>query len=282
MWVVMAIISLTTVPPRFAALPEVLASLLSQSHVIEEIRVYIPKTYRRFPQWSGEVPQIPPQVRLIQVEEDFGPASKVLHAVKDLKGTSTPILFCDDDRIYPIGWAEGLLQAHKEKPSCCVAVHGRHLHEIIPIDPSPLSGRRAKVGKQYFDPVYRWQRTVQRLRQLRMTPVGEKPLRGLVPRAGYTEILLGYAGALVLPDFFDSAVFDIPDDVWMVDDIWLSGHLARRRIPIWLHKRQSVCLRAKNDPVVALRNSVFDGTDRDGSNKRAIAYFQNTYGIWRG
>ena len=277
----MAIISLTTVPPRFHALGEVLDSLVMQTAKIEEIRLYIPKRYRRFPDWAGDLPRIASEVRLLQVDDDFGPASKVVHAVDDLNGTSTPIIFCDDDRIYPPNWAEGLLQAHNEQRSCCVAVHGRHLHEIIPIEPLPLSGRRAEVGKQYFDPTYRWKRTIQRLVQMRSKPIGQKPFRGLVARSGFTDVLLGYAGALVLPDFFDAAVFDIPDDIWMVDDIWLSGHLARRKVPIWLPKRQRVCLRAKNDTVDALRNSVFDGNDRDASNKRAIAYFQDTYGVWR-
>lgn len=278
----MAIISLTSIPPRFEALPEVCESLLDQSADIDEIRIYIPKTYRRFPQWNGEIPTVPTGIRLIRVDDDLGPASKVLHAVQDLQGTSTPILFCDDDRIYPSTWAGGLLRAHKEKPSCCVAVHGRHLHDIIPTKPLPLIGRRAKIGKKHFDPLYRWQRTMQRLRQLRMTPIGEKPFRGRVVRSGYTEILLGYAGALVLPEFFDAAVFDIPNDVWMVDDIWLSGHLARRRVPIWLPKRQRPGLRSKNKTVEALLHCVFDGVDRDGSNKRAISYFQDTYSVWGG
>ncbi|SMX33363.1 hypothetical protein MAA8898_00450 [Maliponia aquimaris] len=85
----------------------------------------------------------------------------------------------------------------------------------------------------------------------------------------------------MLPHFVDEAFFDIPDDIWMVDDIWLSGHLARRGIPIWLPARQEICKRASNDGVHALRECVFDGADRDGSNVRAISYFQDTYGVWR-
>lgn len=224
---------------------------------------------------------VPASVNLIEVEDDFGPASKVLHAAQDLKGTSTPILFCDDDRLYPATWADGLLRSHAVNTSSCIAVHGRHLHEIVDSAPLSLPGPRAKVGKEFFDPAYRWKRTLQRVKQMRATPIGDKPFRGLVARAGYTEIMLGYAGALVLPDFFDDAFFDIPDDVWMVDDIWLSGHMARREVPIWLPKRLSVCQRASNDPVEALRNSSFKGADRDGSNKRAISYFQDTYGVWR-
>ncbi|MEQ5869629.1 glycosyltransferase family 2 protein [Sagittula sp. NFXS13] len=277
----MAIISLTSIPARFSGLPETLASLLRQTVEVDEIRLHIPQAYRRFPDWDGTLPDVPKGVRVIRTEDDLGPASKALHAVRDLKGTSTPILFCDDDRIYPQGWAKGLLKAHAEKPDCCIAVYGRHLHKILKTEPLPLPGPRAKVGKEYFDPAYRWERTLQRLRERRATPLGPRPSRRPVAQPGYSEVLLGYAGVLVLPEFFDETAFDIPHDVWMVDDIWLSGQLARRNVPIWLPKRQPVCLRATNDPVAALRDSVFDGADRDCSNRRAIAYFQQTYGIWQ-
>ncbi len=277
----MAIISLTSIPPRFAGLPDVLNSLITQSADIEEVRLYLPKSYKRFPEWGGAIPNVPSAVRVIRVEQDFGPASKVLHAARDLRGTSTPILFCDDDRIYPENWAEGLLRAHRSKPNCCIALHGRHLHQIIPGPPLSLAGQRAIVDTKYFDPIYRWQRSVQKLRKLCGASIGPKPPRGLVPRSGYSEILLGYAGVLVLPDFFDDQAFDIPDDIWMVDDIWLSGNLARLGIPIWLPQKQKICRKAGNDPVDALRDKIFAGDDRDHSNRKAIRYFQEHHGVWK-
>ncbi len=276
----MTIISLTSIPSRFEKLQKTLETLCQQGPSVEEIRVYIPKSYRRFPDWNGQLPSVPPQVNLIRVDDDFGPASKVLHVADELKGTNTPIVFCDDDRLYPIGWAEKLLQAHNEKPECCIATHGRHLNDIVSGPPLGQRHRRAKVGKEYFDPRYRLLRTIQRLREFKLTPTGPRPFRGLVAQAGQTEILLGYAGVLVTSRFFDDAFYDIPDDLWMVDDIWLSGHFARRNIPVWLPKRIPVCLKAETDTVDALRNSIFNGDDRMASNKRAIKYFQEKYGVW--
>ncbi|MGH1412132.1 MAG: glycosyltransferase family A protein [Pelagimonas sp.] len=277
----MTVISLTSIPSRFGGLHKTLGTLLQQGPGVEEIRIYIPKSYRRFPDWNGETPSVPPQVNIIRVDDDFGPASKVLHVADDLKGEDTPIIFCDDDRLYPVGWAQKLLRAHKERPDHCIATHGRHLYDIVSEPPLELRHKRAKVGKEFFDPKYRFLRTVQRLRELKFSPTGQRPSRGLVAQAGQTEILLGYAGVLVTSDFFDEAFYDIPDDLWMVDDIWLSGHMARQKIPVWLPKRVPVCLRSENDPVDALRNSVFNGEDRMSSNRFGIQYFQDKYGVWK-
>jgi len=276
----MTIISLTSIPPRFAGLAPVLRSLLDQTAPIDEIRVYIPKRYRRRPEWSGQRPDLPAGVRLVVVDDDLGPASKVLHAARDLSGCDVPILFCDDDRIYPRTWARGLLAAHAERRGECVAAIGRHLSADG--SGTPCATRpRAKVGKQRFDPYYRFRRLRQQWSERRFRTAGEKPSRRSVLRAGYVDFLQGYAGAVMRPDFVDEAFYDIPDDIWMVDDIWLSGHLARRNIPIWVPRRQEICRRAANAPIEALRTSVFNDSDRDGSNHRAISYFQESYGIWR-
>ncbi|WP_157772643.1 glycosyltransferase family 2 protein [Pseudoponticoccus marisrubri] len=277
----MPIISLTSIPPRFHGLSAVVESLLCQTANIEEIRIYIPSAYRRFPDWSKTLPAVPDGINVVRVADDLGPASKVLHASQDLSATSTPILFCDDDRIYPPDWATGLLDAHATRPNECVAAIGRQVTDVM-AEAVPLHQRnRAKVGKQYFDPRYRLQRIGQQWREKRLRTRGEKPARRLVARSGYVDLLQGYAGAVMLPHFVDEAWYDIPDDIWMVDDIWLSGHLARRNIPIWLPKRQEICKRAPNDAIQALRNCVFDEAGRDASNRRAISYFQETYGIWR-
>lgn len=277
----MAIISLTSIPPRFSGLGPVLDSLLAQSAKIDEIRLYIPRRYKRFPDWNGCLPDLPHGVHLIRAEDDFGPASKVLNAAMDLAGQETPILFCDDDRLYPEGWARGLLDGHAMRPGDCIATVGRHLSELFPDNPPCFNGtRRALIGKHYVDPYYRYQRLRQQWREGRLATVGPKPARRLVARAGHTEILLGYAGALILPRFVDAAFFDIPEDVWMVDDIWLSGNLARRRIPIYLPKRLEICRKAANDTVQALRDCQFSGVGRDGSNRRAVRFFQHTHGVW--
>ena len=47
------IISLSTIPSRFDKIGPTLESLLAQSAKIDEIRIYIPKSYLRFPEYDG-------------------------------------------------------------------------------------------------------------------------------------------------------------------------------------------------------------------------------------
>ena len=55
----MTVISLSSIPPRFGTLGGVLKSLVAQSAPLTEIRLNIPKTYRRFPQDSFSMPDVP-------------------------------------------------------------------------------------------------------------------------------------------------------------------------------------------------------------------------------
>jgi hypothetical protein len=55
-----------------------------------------------------------------------------------------------------------------------------------------------------------------------------------------------------------TAAFDIPDLLWTVDDIWLSGQLAVNGVPI-----RKI-------------------TDHEQANRACIRHFQREYGIWSG
>lgn len=275
----MAIISLSSIPPRFQGIQDTLETLLRQRRKVDEIRLYIPKCYRRFPDWDGVPPKVDPRIRVLRTDEDFGPATKILPAADSLRGTQTPILFCDDDRLYPEDWSDGLLDAHDPRKRRCIAVCGRHVGQIVPGARDPGITRRAVLGRP-FDLRYRLHRMGQQLAERRLRPAAEKPPRPKVRRAGRTEILLGYGGAVVRPDFFDAAVFDVPEGIGMVDDIWLSGHLARLGVEIWLPRGLRVCTRSRNDPTAPLRGAVFDGHARDALNRKAVRHFQDTYGLW--
>ncbi|MGR3529078.1 MAG: glycosyltransferase family 2 protein, partial [Sulfitobacter sp.] len=95
----MMVISLSSIPPRFGTLGVVLRSLVAQSAPLTEIRLNIPKAYRRFPQDSFSMPDVPDGVRIAVVDEDLGPATKVLPTLLDHAGTQMPIIFGDDDRV---------------------------------------------------------------------------------------------------------------------------------------------------------------------------------------
>ena len=84
---------------------------------------------------------------------------------------------------------------------------------------------------------------------------------------------------MIRPRMFDSDVFDIPEKIWAVDDIWLSGMLAKNGRKIWLNTRNNSVSVKDNDGADALAFSVLDGMDRSQANQYAIKYFGEKYGI---
>jgi len=101
--------------------------------------------------------------------------------------------------------------------------------------------------------------------------------------SGYVDILEGWGGVLVRPHFFTDAAFDIPDILWTVDDIWLSGQLALNNVPIWLNADGDIRTKGNSDEVrdASLRKLVYKGHDRSAANNLCIDYFRENYQIWR-
>ncbi|MBS8226763.1 hypothetical protein [Vannielia litorea] len=75
--------SLSSIPSRSESLGPALEALVAQDVSVEKVILYIPKVYRRFPDYAGDLPSVPAGVEIRQPEEDFGAASKVLHALRD-------------------------------------------------------------------------------------------------------------------------------------------------------------------------------------------------------
>ncbi|MBC6407356.1 MAG: glycosyltransferase [Rhodobacteraceae bacterium] len=277
----MAIISLSSIPPRFDKLAPTLASLLAQTAPIEEVRLYIPRRFKRFPEYDGALPKVAAGVRVIAVEEDFGPASKVLHAARELQNGDAPILFCDDDHIYAPQWAAALLEAHRHHPHACIAGAGCHFGRYARGYRPADKDKRARYANRRFAPRYRWARLKQHWQERRLRTRGPKPVfQGRVKRAGYTDMLAGHGGALIRPSFVDGAFYRIPDHLWMDDDIWLSGHLTRKGIPIFQPEGMATPIMTQNNHVAALKHAFFYGRGQKASKRHAIAWFQRTYGIW--
>lgn len=268
------VITLTSIPPRFDKIGPTLRDLLNQTADIAEIRLYISRKYRRFPDVIVEPPQVPKGIKVCMTDEDFGPATKILPAVKEFQGQDVDLLFCDDDQPYDSGWAQRFVDARKERPHCCIVERGydleyrpkNHSYQINR-DPKwhPRAKRRVK-GINY------------RLRRL-MRLFASKP--SPYTESGYIDILEGYGGVMVKPEFFPPEVFDIPDILWTVDDPWLSGHLTRNNVPIWLFSNGQNWRRPYgahfNDRLGAL---VYKDHGRLDADSASIDYFRETYGIW--
>ncbi|MDF0596170.1 glycosyltransferase family 2 protein [Psychromarinibacter halotolerans] len=276
----MTIISLSSIPSRFDKLEPTLTCLLRQDAQIDAIQLHIPWKYRRFPDWDGVLPDVPKGVEIVRVEEDLGPATKVLFAAQAHRGQDVDIILCDDDRRYKPHWAQTYIDARRDHPDCCLAIAG---FEADRYGQSQMKNRiqpRAKRRSRGMD----WGFQLKMAWEFLFPPVERKylrePTRRLFRQSGYVDCFEGFAGAMVRPEFFDDEAFDIPPVVWTVDDVWLSGHLARMNVPIWIIAGQHDTQHTPAGISDALYMAEIEGADRDEANKRCIAYLRDTYGIW--
>jgi len=268
------IISFSTIPPRFPFLKESLKSLVAQQ-AADEIRLYIPKAYRRFPEYNGELPDVPEGVKICQIEEDLGPATKILPACKEFRGQDVQILFCDDDGIFPSGWAKRLFDIQLKKSDQAVATWGRPIGDYVLNYVPARRGTYANQIRLEHDIRYRAERVLQKI-------FGYIPLRRPIRSSGYADVFFGVCGVVVRPDFFDDEAFNIPDVAWMVDDVWLSAQLARKDIPLYCPSRFPCPRSSDAEEQDSLLDLEFQGSGRQELNRKAAQYCQEKYGIWKG
>jgi len=266
------ILSLTTIPPRFFNVGENLKGLLSQNANIDSINLYIPKHYKRFKYDEHELPILPTGINLRMVETDYGPATKILPAVQEYQGQDVMILFGDDDKVYDPNWAQRFVNAAAEHPEHVICEEGGHISMPNYAAIDWISNRKPQSQFIKKDLRYRAKRA--------MTFGTWKPSKAI--SSGYVDILEGWGGVLVRPEFFDKLSFEIPDLLWTVDDVWLSGCLERRSVPIWLNVKDKLRATDNSNEVkeAALRKYVHNGYDRIAANRACIKYFQEHYGIW--
>lgn len=266
------IISLTSIPPRFPELRPVLESLLQQG--ADEVRLTLPLRYRRFPEWDGGLPLVPPGVRICRAEKDYGPATKILPAAYDLRGEAVQILFCDDDCDVPRGWARRLFRIQARRPDQAVAVYVRPAEGYVKGSVVAHGDRAYQLPVRYDIP-YRASRLAHKLFG---TPLARR--RPFV-LPGYGEIFFGVGGVVIRPDFFDDVAFDIPELAVPVDDVWLSAMLARRGVRIYCPWMAALPRETQASQVEALLSTTFADTGRQKLNRAAARYCQDTFGVWK-
>lgn len=281
------VISLSTIPPRFGAIGPTLQSLLAQQSRPEAVQLYIPQAYRRFPQWGGALPSVPEGVTIVRAEADLGPATKILPAARAWHGQEVELLYGDDDQFYPPDWAASFLKLCLAHPGAAVCGAATSLDRIAPGLPSFAPGPRAVLAERpQRQPLWRLRKGLATARAGLGLGAADPDLQPGYPKlrkSGHVDIAEGFMGVAVRPEFFDDEAFAIPPVVWTVDDVWLSGHLARRGVPIWADRALNLA-RAFNQvertfPLYAAR---IDGVDRPAANVTALYHMRATYGIWGG
>jgi hypothetical protein len=268
------IVSLTTIPPRFPHLPRKLASLLKQSVPASAIELYIPKAYRRFP---GEVPKLPPLpegVTVVTVDRDFGPGTKLLPALEKWHGQDVDILICDDDRLQDRDWIKRLTYSRGSRPNDIICERGWSISDRFGIVQSQILMPRAIQSK-------RQGRTLS-YRLKRMLSFGlHHPKRSLYEMGGYVDVFEGFLGALIPSGAMPAIAWSIPDVLWTVDDVWLSGMAKLNGVGVWAHSiPRPIHSNGFWDKVAALTNFVEQGKDREKADRMCVEYMRQNHGVW--
>lgn len=197
-------VSLTTLPSRISRLGPTLKSLLDQEVRADGIRINLPEHSRRESQ-GYEIPNFLSSLEclsLIRCDRDWGPLTKLMPALIDLQEQpEARILVVDDDTIYPRTLLSTLGRASADRPSAAVCMRGWK----VPHD-GRHSNRRYVQASDCEQPV----------------PV---------------EIMQGASGFLVRAGTLPPAALQedsIPEEAFFVDDILVSGTLARLGVERWV------------------------------------------------
>ncbi|KZY31867.1 hypothetical protein A3731_22920, partial [Roseovarius sp. HI0049] len=99
-------------------------------------------------------------------------------------------------------------------------------------------------------------------------------------RPGCVDIAQGFSGVLIDPRWLAGADMVPPAEAWAVDDIWLSGQLARQDIPIRLATGARAGMMPAFEDTHALQQAVIGGRARHAANMACVETLTRTYGIW--
>ncbi len=278
------IISLSTIPPRFRYLGETLNCILDQELPADEIQVFIPQVYKRFPQHAFSIPEIPlggGKIKIKIVDNDLGPATKVLYCAEAHWGTRTRIIYCDDDRLPDPTWLKSIILATDKNPENAIVSAGFHFNNRKLHTVSDFRFPRAEKRRVIENLGYVRKRILQKLSEAVYGRPFQKPSRSAFKRSGYVDIAAGLGGVSIKPDFFGRNAFEIPEILWTVDDIWLSGLLEHRGIGIWAANSIPIPVDGASASIEALCNFVLEHHDRHQANLKCVKYMQDKYSIWQ-
>ena len=274
------ILSLSTIPPRFEMLGMSLNSLINQKRKADEIHVYIPKTYKRFPEHNFCIPDVPEGVSVKIIDHDYGPATKALPCAKAYRGTNTRIIYGDDDRFADTSWLDNMLKCSDERPEDVIVSSGITLQNYGLMLKNQNFFPRAKRAKVKYDFEYLARRLVQKFFETTTSKSRIKPARCNYSSSGYVDIALGVGGVSVRADFFDESFFEIPEILWPDDDIWLSGNYLRQGRGIWASNKIRFPVDSGASNTSGLAFSIINGKDRNKTALDGILYMQELYDIW--
>lgn len=122
------IVSLTTIPSRISEIKPTIDSLKAQILRPQKIIVNIPKRYERFGTSITKFPgflENDPMVQINMIEEDHGPATKMLGMLNLDIPPNTIVLVCDDDVKYGRLWSLRLIFSITLCDKCVYSLNGK-------------------------------------------------------------------------------------------------------------------------------------------------------------
>ena len=90
------------------------------------------------------------------------------------------------------------------------------------------------------------------------------------------DIAQGFSGVCIRPDWLAAADMDPPPEARTVDDIWLTGQLARQGIPL----RERPAARQQMRPAYDDHHALQHRTPRNAANRACADLLHRRYGIW--
>jgi hypothetical protein len=197
------VVTLSTIPSRIALMEPTVKSLLRQTRAPRAIVINVPHMSRR-ENAAYVIPDFLKSLKSVTIVrgDDLGPATKLLPTLAR-EAADQKILVVDDDRIYPSALVEELERAADAGPDAAYCMSGW----IVPAD---KTDKPTTIWSNF------WLMPPTQLRGRRLSqPVG-------------MDVLMGYAGYIVRPRFFDLAALrnfaDAPKEAFYVDDLWISAH----------------------------------------------------------
>ena len=242
--------SLSTVPSRINNLRATIRSLLKQTRPPDEIILAVPEFSIReerpyvVPEYLLHLPRL----RVLHSEKDWGPATKFIPLVREeLAGDrgDTLIMVVDDDRIYP---RDAL---------------ATYLHYSAQLTGAALCFRGAAMPRT-FD----WRDAI-------MTKGNElREPRGVA-------VITGCGSYLIEPRFFDESLWDYskaPQAAFYMDDIWISGWLARRNVKRYAVPTSMMMRSVWRQRRTLTLHDVPNG--RQHNNNETIAFFRDSWDVF--
>lgn len=197
------IVTLSTIPSRIELIDPTIKSLLNQTILPKYIYINLPEFSRR-EKCKYIVPERflnHPIIKIIHSEKDWGPATKSIPAILKEKATNNPLLIIDDDYVYHNKLIETYQKYENEYKDSMLCLNGWLLpFDMLHKNLIEINGTSIKEFKQ-------------------------------------VNLAEGSSSYLIRPDFFKDDFFDFdtaPDEAFFSDDIWISGHLNRHNVSIYV------------------------------------------------